>query len=85
MFPEPIELEDDGHFSLTDIKQIAVTEEFLNYNEERKTCDIIAEIEKNCIMKAYLENGIQKCGCISFKLKSFSNVRETAQPILFFS
>ena len=68
---EPLILYGGGDYSLTDVKEMAGTEAFLNLADKDKGCQN-EQILINCKAKEYLENGWNTCKCVPFQLRSFS-------------
>ena len=58
----PIVLTGEGDYSLTDVKDIRVTEEFLGLGEEVTHCKT-KEFRADCLTRKYQEKVLSSCGC----------------------
>ena len=64
-----------GDYKLTAVKEMKATENFLNLDDGKKNCQKKETLEK-CSSKNGLQNMINKCGCIHYKLANFSKSSE---------
>ena len=58
----PIELEGEGHYALTAIKDIKVTEEFLGLGQKITRCQT-REFRTDCVSRRYQEQVLASCHC----------------------
>ena len=56
-----------GNFALTAVKEIDVTEEYLEMSKDITKCQNRISLEE-CETKEYFEQMVEKCKCIPFKL-----------------
>ena len=70
---EPIVLSGEGEYKLYDIKEVKVTDSYLQLHQEDKKCQN-DEPFLNCTTKHYIENILGKCGCLPFNLKYHDKV-----------
>ena len=64
-----------GNYELSAVKEIKVTNDFLSLNNNKKNCQTEESLEE-CTTKNGLQDIIDKCGCIHYKLANFSNSSE---------
>ena len=57
-----------GSFALSVLKKITGTKGFLNLADETKNCQ--TESLEDCMVKAYVEEGLSQCGCVPLALSS---------------
>ena len=69
--PEPLRLYGGGDYELTNVKEMNVTKEFLELDEDVKRCQD-KESVVDCAATEYLESGIKECGCVPFHLRNYS-------------
>ena len=62
-----------GDYSLTSIKQMTGTDNFLAWPQERRKCTL--ETYEKCQMRDFLEKSV-KCSCSPFQLKAASGVND---------
>ena len=60
--PVPILLHGQGHYALSAVKDITVTEEFLGLGQEITNCQT-KEYRSDCINRKYLEKVTSSCSC----------------------
>ena len=63
----PVELVGDYMFNLNVLKEVNVTEDFLELNEEHRGCSKTEKMD--CITEGFKENILEECGCLPFKLR----------------
>ena len=63
----PVELVGDYMFNLNVLKEVNVTEDFLELNEEHRGCSKTEKMD--CITEGFKENILEKCRCLPFKLR----------------
>ena len=56
---------------MSDVKQIDATEAFLNLDEMIRGCQNEITL-KDCQVKKYFKDGIDKCQCIPYSFKNYS-------------
>ena len=73
----PVVLLGEGDFSLTDVKDIKVTEEFLGLGEEITNCQT-EEQRADCVTRGLRERVLSLCACAPIYLPSHfpSQVRD---------
>ena len=67
--PVPLMLEGEGHFVLTAIKDIEVTEEFVGLGHTVTRCQE-EEFRLDCQARKYREKVLSQCRCAPFHLRS---------------
>ena len=70
-FVEPLKLVGDGTYSLHDLKQIKVTDDYLQLNERVKNCQTKESFE-DCTTRYYLNRVQDECSCVPYRLRIFS-------------
>ena len=65
----PIVLQGEGHYALTDIKDIKVTEEFLGLGQEVTSCQT-REFRADCVSRRYQEQVLASCHCAPLYIRS---------------
>ena len=74
---EPEILFGEGNYAINNVKEIDVTEAFLNLAEEVKNCQNV-ETFRDCETKEYIKLGLTECKCTPYALRNFSkNVIKT--------
>ena len=63
IFKAPLKLYGGGNFALTAVKEIDVTEEYLEMSKDITKCQNKISLEE-CENKQYFEKIIEKCECI---------------------
>ena len=59
----PIVLQGEGHYALTAIKDIKVTEEFVGLGQEITRCQT-KELRADCVTRRHGEEMLQTCSCV---------------------
>ena len=62
----------EGNYALTAVQVIDTTEAFLNLDEEIKDCQNLLTY-RECRANEYIKMGEEKCSCIPYELRVFSN------------
>ena len=65
----PIVLYGEGHYGLSDIKDIEVSEEFVGLGEKVTHCQT-EEYREDCLSRKYRERVLSQCNCSPFYLRS---------------
>ena len=68
--PVPIVLGGEGHYGLSDIKEILVTKEFVGLGEKKTQCQT-KEYREDCLSRKYRERVLSQCNCSPFYLRSY--------------
>ena len=68
---EPLIQFGEGNYAMTDIKEIDVTESFLNLGEDIIDCQNVETYQK-CQAKDYIKMGLVKCNCTPYELRNYS-------------
>ena len=66
---EPIVLQGEGHYALTAVKDIQVTEEFLGLGREVTRCQT-REARADCESRRYQEQVVASCHCAPLYIRS---------------
>ena len=69
--PEPLRLYGGGDYEFTNVKEMNVTEEFLELDEDVKKCQNNESVV-DCAAREYLESGRKECQCVPFNLRNYS-------------
>ena len=69
--PEPLRLYGGGDYEFTNVKEMNVTEDFLQLEEDVKKCQNNESVVE-CAAREYLESGREECGCVPFPLRNYS-------------
>ena len=67
MFTEPLQLFGDGNYALSNVKEIKVSESFLNLESKVKKCQT-QELLEECTSRQFMEKMIEGCNCTPFGL-----------------
>ena len=68
--PVPIILDGEGHYALTDIKDIRVTEDFVGLGEKITKCQT-KEFRTDCVSRKHREQVLQSCKCSPVNMRSY--------------
>ena len=71
LIKEPLLLFGEGNYALTAIKEIDMTEAFMNLDEETRNCQNV-ETYQECQAKEYIKMGLEKCNCTPYVMRDFS-------------
>ena len=63
-----------GSFSMSSLKQMSPTENFLKLSPSTKGC--ASEDQQECLMKSYLKEKLHSCQCIPWEFPQASNISE---------
>ena len=76
--PVALVLQGEGHYSLSEIKDIEVTEEFVGLGEKVTHCQT-EEYRVDCLSSKYREKVLSQCQCSPLSLRSHygDEVRES--------
>ena len=69
---EPLKLTGEGEYNLNALKEIKVTDSYLNFDQNIRKCQNNDPI-LNCTTKHYTKSLLEKCGCVPSKLKLTEN------------
>ena len=72
---DPVTLSGEGEYNLNILKDISVTDSFLELGEDIINCQTVEPYD-NCTSRHYIKNVMQECGCIPISLKSSNKVRK---------
>ena len=67
--PVPLVLSGEGHFSLTGVKEVKVSQEFAGLGEETTRCQT-DQFRADCLTGKYLAKALHTCHCAPFYLIS---------------
>ena len=67
----PLTLQGGGHYALHAVKEIKVSEDFLELDMETRKCQNKESFE-DCSTRMYLEELEDKCHCVQYKLRNFT-------------
>ena len=70
-FPDPIPLQmsGGGHYRLTEVKDVRVSQEFVGLGEAVTQCQT-KEAGADCFTRKHQENVLETCSCFPFSLRS---------------
>ena len=74
MSKEPVVLQGEGLYNLNSLKEIQVTQSYLDLDEESRGCQN-NEPYYNCTTRIHLVNMLQKCGCLPLALANIDQVK----------
>ena len=66
-----MELYGEGNYAIGDVKEITITNDFENLDEQTTKCQTNNNIE-DCVAEMVLEELKKKCECLPFNLQNFS-------------
>ena len=61
----------EGSYALSDVKEIAGTDNFLNMDEGVKKCQN-RESFQDCKATEYIRKGLEKCKCTPYEMRNYS-------------
>ena len=64
---EPLDLMGEGEYNLIALKEIKITDSYLGINQNVRKCQN-EEILHNCTTRQYLDDLLDKCGCLPFSI-----------------
>lgn len=67
--PVPLILTGGGHFALSGVKEVAVSEEFLGLGEETTGCQT-GQSRADCLTGKYLARALNTCHCAPLNIRS---------------
>ena len=67
--PIPLVLSGGGHYGLTDIKDVRVSQEFVGLGEAVTQCQT-KEAGADCLTRKHQETVLATCGCFPFSLRA---------------
>ena len=67
-FLEPVKLIGEGEYNLDALTQIEVTESYLGLDQDVRECQD-KEALFNCTTRFYMDEILQKCGCLPLNIK----------------
>ena len=72
MFPDPVPiyLEGEGHYRITSIKSVVVSQEFARLEEEVTLCQT-EEFRLDCRTRKHKERVLEECQCSPASLRSY--------------
>ena len=76
MFLAPLRLYGGGTYTLSDVKEIDGTKEFIKLAEKAGQCQN-KETKENCQTRKYLTQGMETCSCTPYKLRNFTKMVST--------
>ena len=71
----PITLYGEGHYVLTDIKSIRVTEDFTGLRETTTNCQT-EQFRADCLTRNYRAKLVETCDCAPFTMRSHYTDKE---------
>ena len=74
MNKEQIKLIGEGEYNLNALKEIKATDSYLGLDQNTRECQNVEPLH-NCATRHYLENFLQKCGCLPFSIRISKKVR----------
>ena len=66
----PLVLQGEGHYVMSDIKNIEVTPEFVGLGEKVTRCQM-EEYSEECVSRKLRERILSECNCSPFNLRSY--------------
>ena len=70
-FPAPLTVYGSGRYSISDVKEIDGTEEYLEIATRSGECQQ-KESYEDCLAKDYLTLGLDQCKCIPYRLRNYA-------------
>ena len=67
--PVPLVLSGDGHFSLSGVKEVRVSQEFVGLGQEITSCQT-ARSRADCLTGDYLARAMETCHCAPLSILS---------------
>ena len=74
IFLEPVVLIGEGLYNLNSLKEIQVTDSYLELDEDVRGCQT-TEPYYNCTTRIHLDNIVKKCGCLPLPLANIDQVK----------
>ena len=79
LFSAPLRVYGSGKYSLTSIKEIDGTEQYLIFAEKEGKCQN-KESQESCLAREYLREGLEQCSCIPYKLREIFQFSPSKSP-----
>ena len=70
IFLDDMELKGEGHYAITAVKDIKVTDSYLRLGQETTNCQT-EEAKSDCLTRKLKEKVLGECGCAPFGMKSY--------------
>ena len=67
MYVEPVKLIGEGRYNLNDVKEIKVTDAYLNMDSEERRCQNEEEMDK-CTSRQYRDKILNQCACLPLRI-----------------
>ena len=67
-FSEPLKLIGEGIYNLNVLKEVKVTDSFLDMNQDVIACQFEQTLD-NCTTKHYMDTLLDECGCIPWDIR----------------
>ena len=77
----PLTLHGNGSYALSALKEMVATGDFLDLDDKTKSCQNVEPYE-HCTTRIFNAAMKEKCGCIPFRLRNFSDSNEVKIKIL---
>ena len=74
IFLEPVVLIGEGLYNLNSLKEIQVTDSYLELDEDVRGCQTTKPYY-NCTTRIYFDKMLQKCGCLPLPLANIDQVK----------
>ena len=70
-FTGPLKMYGEGIYKLSDVKEINGTKKYYQAAQKDGKCQ--EESYESCLARHYLAKGMEKCSCIPYKLRNYTN------------
>ena len=77
---EPLKLRTGNTYNLNNLKEIEVTDEFLNLDQNIRMCQN-GESLQNCQTRKYIDELVKKCKCLPFAISHANEVNLKSNSI----
>ena len=71
LFEAPISVYGEGTYSLTGVKEMKTTAEYLGLGEDIRKCQNREPFEE-CTTRNYIDSTVRKCNCVPYALKGLT-------------
>ena len=70
LFLDDMELQGEGHYAITAVKDFKVTDSYLGLGQETTNCQT-EEVKSDCLTRKLKDKILGECGCAPFSMKSY--------------
>ena len=68
---DPVELIGEGNYEVEEVKEVAITDDFVTLDEDSRKCQIVSTFE-DCVTQYFLKALIDNCHCLPYNLQNYT-------------